>query len=113
MDNKLIGKRIQLTREEHELSQEQLAEKAGIGKVFISAIERGVKSPSLESFVSIANALNTSADILLMDVLDTGYKVKASRLSELLESISPKERERIFSVVETMVRVEKSMQDSL
>lgn len=35
----------------------------------MSVIERGVKVPKLDTFVAIANALDVSADTLLIDVV--------------------------------------------
>ena len=45
---------------------------------YIGLVERGEKIPSLESFISIVNALGVSADMVLHDVLETGYEVKSS-----------------------------------
>lgn len=47
------------------MSQETLAERIGTSRVYISNIERGESAPSLEMVISIANALNISADDLL------------------------------------------------
>lgn len=104
MDRKSIGHRIQAYREAAGMSQDGLAEALGLSTIYISTIERGVKTPSLEVFVNIANALNVSADLLLVDVLRNGYKVKTSLLSEKLESMSSEDRERIFNVIEAMVK---------
>ena len=38
------------------------------------------------------------------DVLTTGYKVKNSRLTEQFEKLSDEDRNRIYEVVETMVK---------
>jgi transcriptional regulator with XRE-family HTH domain len=39
------------------LTQESLAEKADLSTVFVSRIERGIESPSLDNLVKIAKAL--------------------------------------------------------
>jgi transcriptional regulator with XRE-family HTH domain len=44
-------------REKAGLSQEELADRAGLHRTFISQVERGLKSPSLNSLVSLAAAL--------------------------------------------------------
>ena len=44
-------------RTEKGLSQEALADRAGLHRTYISQIERGLKSPSLKSLAQIANAL--------------------------------------------------------
>jgi len=45
-------------RERAGLSQEELADRAGLHRTFISQVERGLKSPSLNSLVSLAAALD-------------------------------------------------------
>lgn len=103
MDRKVIGKKIQAYREAAGLSQEQLAEKTDLSAIFMSAIERGARSPSLETFVKLCNVLGASADILLSDVLENGYQVKASRLSELIEQLTPEAQKQVFTVVNALI----------
>ena len=55
---RLLGEAIRSKRERAELTQEKLAEKAGLSTVFISRVERGKESPSVDSLVKIAKALN-------------------------------------------------------
>jgi transcriptional regulator with XRE-family HTH domain len=107
MDKKSIGKRIQKYREATGISQEKLAERVELSPIFISTIERGVKVPSLESFVKIANALNISFDLLLSDVISNGYTVKASRFAEQIEGLSQEEQQQVFTVVEAMIKNSK------
>ena len=49
---------------------------------YIGMVERGEKIPSLETFIKIVNALGVSSDMVLTDVLETGYTVKNSMLNE-------------------------------
>lgn len=104
MVEKAIGKRIQQYRKAKGLTQEQLAEKLDISTNHLSAIERGVYGVKLEMLVRIINLLGCSADDLLVDVVDAGYKTQASHLADKLEHISPSERKRILDVVETLLR---------
>ena len=104
MNLKTIGMHIRLYRKKKKLRQEALAEMTNLSTNYIGMIERGEKIPSLESFLCIANALEVSADMLLADVLDQGYKIKASLLAEQLEGLNPKDRENIYAVVETMIK---------
>lgn len=52
-----VGQRIKELRRKKDITQEQLAEKAGISVDFISLVERGRNAPSLESLEKIAKAL--------------------------------------------------------
>jgi transcriptional regulator with XRE-family HTH domain len=98
-----IGKRIQKYREAAGLSQERLAEATELSSNFISYIERGIKQPSLENFIKIANAINISADLLLEDVLENSQKAQAVDYLSRIERLPPKDRQRIFAVLETML----------
>lgn len=104
MDQRSIGRLMQRYREKAGLSQEQLAEAVGLSAIFISFIERGVKKPSLDKFVEIVNVLNITADQLLVGVLKNGYKIRASKLTEILDTLPPDEQNRVLSVVEAMVQ---------
>jgi len=53
-----IGGKIKRLRLERQLSQFDLAEKAGIGISYISKIEQGNRFPSLKTTIKIAKALN-------------------------------------------------------
>jgi len=70
IDYESIGLRIKNYRSNiKKWSQEELAEKAGMSRTYVSHIELASKSPSLESIVAIANALGVSANDLLVDNL--------------------------------------------
>lgn len=76
---------------------------------YIGMIERGEKIPSLETFINILNSLGVSADMVLSDVLDNGYKVKDSLLNEKLEKLVPEDRNRIYEVIDTMMKHSKQI----
>ena len=67
MNGKECGKRIQQLRQEMNLSQEQLAEKAGISRSHLSAIEAPnmVRAFSMEAFLNISDALDVTPIELL------------------------------------------------
>lgn len=104
-----IGKNIRKFREIKKLRQEDLAEKTDFTTNYIGMIERGEKIPSLETFINILNSLGVSADMVLSDVLDNGYKVKDSLLNEKLEKLVPEDRNRIYEVIDTMMKHSKQI----
>lgn len=67
MDYYLIGQRIRKYRKAKGLSQEQLAERAGISVPHMSHIETGNTKLSLPVLVEIAAALEVQTDDLLFD----------------------------------------------
>ena len=99
-----IGKHISEFRHLRKLRQEDLAEITGLSTNYIGAVERGEKIPSLETFIDILNALSISADMVLSDVLQEGYQVKASTLSDQLKTLSAKDQKRIFDVIEVLIK---------
>lgn len=60
-----LGENIKTARENRGLSQSELAEKIGLQKQNVSAFERGVKIPSIDKLVAIADTLRCSTDRLL------------------------------------------------
>ncbi len=107
MNTASIGKRIRKAREQKGWRQEDFAEKIGLSVTYTGMIERGEKVPRLETFITIANALGVSADQLLADVIDTGYNVKSSSMTESIEKLAPTERERIYCVVNALIDFNK------
>lgn len=99
-----IGKHISEFRHLRKLRQEDLAEITGLSTNYIGAVERGEKIPSLETFIDILNALSVSADMVLSDVLQEGYQVKASTLSDQLKTLSAKDQKRIFDVIDVLIK---------
>ncbi|EKC49805.1 protein containing Helix-turn-helix type 3 domain protein [human gut metagenome] len=86
-----------------------MAEKTDLTTNYIGMVERGEKIPSLETFIKIVNALGVSSDMVLTDVLETGYTVKNSMLNEKLEKLVPEDRNRIYEVIDTLVKQSKQI----
>lgn len=103
MDMKAIGTRIKKVREAKDLTQEQLAEKIGVSPTYMSVIERGVKLPRLRTFIEIANALDTTSDSLLLDVLNKSVQIEATELYSQIERLSPVEQRKILKIVSVLV----------
>jgi transcriptional regulator with XRE-family HTH domain len=60
-----FGERIRLERVQRRLSLEQVAERAGVSRSMLSAVERGLKVPTVLVLDRIATALDTSIARLL------------------------------------------------
>ena len=58
--NKDFGKRVAELRKKAGYSQEQFAFKCGVDRTYVGVIERGEKSPTLNTIDKIANALRIS-----------------------------------------------------
>lgn len=66
----IVGKVIQRFREEKGLSQEVLSGFADIGRTHLSAIERGTRKPTLDTFFKISEALEIRPSVLLAAIED-------------------------------------------
>lgn len=104
---KAIGTRIKEYREKCGLTQEALAERTELTPNYISAVERGVSFPRFEKLIAIINAIGASADQIFADVVENTAASRASMLSAEIEQLPFREQQRIFAVVETMVREAK------
>lgn len=65
LDAVIIGTVIQQFRESKHKSQELISGLAGIGRTHLSAIERGERKPTLETFFKIAYALDIKPSVLM------------------------------------------------
>ena len=102
MDMIAIGSRIKEAREQAHLTQEELAEIVDISPTHMSVIERGVKTPKLDTFVKIANALHLSADALLQDVVTPVTDSITAELSIRIGRLPQKEQTRILNAIRAL-----------
>ncbi len=85
-----IGGRIKAQRKNLGISQEKLAEMVNVSPHYIYEIERGTKSMSLETFVTLSQALNLTADFILF-----GSKTDSTfSLAEQLNRLDDERRTR-------------------
>ena len=78
LNYRAIGRRIMIIRKRNNISQLVFSELIDKSPTYVSYIENGKKSMSLDTFVQIANALDIPADILLAEQL-TGSVMAASQ----------------------------------
>ena len=98
IDLKELGKRIKLTRKGQDLTQEMLAEKAGVSQHYIYEIEAGRKAMSIHSFASLTTALDVSADYLLFGDGQRIFDVDTpahhnNQLMEIAAELNPSQRD--------------------
>jgi len=103
MQMETIGQNIRKYRQQKKMRQEDLAERTGLSANYIGMIERGDKIPALDTFITITNALSVSADMLLCDVVETGYAIKSSMLSESISRLPKEEQDRFFAIAEAFL----------
>ena len=62
---KRFGARVRKLRHENGWSQEELADQSGLHRTYISAVERGVRNPTLTVIERLADALGISMSKLM------------------------------------------------
>lgn len=78
-----LGERIKEQRELKRLSQKGLADKIGVSASVVSNYEKGERSPSLESLLSLARTFQCSTDYLLgFEKLDKDKVLDVSMLND-------------------------------
>ena len=102
-DLKAVGQRIKAAREAKNLTQEELAALVNLSTTHVSVIERGLKVTKLDTFVAIANALDVSADALLIDVVTHSVTGVTNELSDMIEKLPKDEQKRILNAVRALV----------
>lgn len=60
-----VGANLRRAREEPGISQEELADRAGLHRTYVSGVERGVRNPTVIVLEKIAKALKVKSSSLL------------------------------------------------
>src|SRR4029078_2947865 len=102
MDEKALGRRLQLARKRAGLTQQELCQKAGLSYSTLAKIERGaIRSPSVFTVANIAMATGTSVE----DFLDMASRGLSSPVPALAKKRSKSGvRFVYFDVNDTLVR---------
>ena len=100
LERAALGKRIRESRIAKGYTQQDLADRAEIGVVYLSEIERGIKMPSINIFVRIIEALEVSADYVLRDELPSGKEYICAEISEKLLVLTPRQRKTATAILD-------------
>ena len=103
VDAQKVGRRIQEARKARGLTQAELAQMVDLSTKYISNVECGFKTPKLNTFVAIANALQCDANQLLSDVLDVTTSQESGSVSRKLQALPVDEQRRLLRVLEVMI----------
>ncbi|QXE92445.1 helix-turn-helix domain-containing protein [Geomonas subterranea] len=103
----LLGMRIREVRRGCNLSQEQLAERVDVDPRYVSRIELGKSSPSLETMEAIANALRVE----IRDLFEFGHLKEDARgieqLEILLQELDEETRRMVIRITRAVTRAVK------
>ena len=102
IDYEALGKRISNARKQIGITQEALGEQLNMTRKHISVIETAINRASLDTLVDIANALNVSADDLLVDSLTHSASTADSEIHRLLLDCNTTEQEILTRTVKEL-----------
>ena len=101
MKNNLeIGNRIRNIRESMKLNRDLFSEKINISEVFLAQVERGEKSISLNTLMSICENTGYSADYILFGNIENNSISK--KTLRLLNQLSPDVNSIVYNVASSL-----------
>jgi transcriptional regulator with XRE-family HTH domain len=100
-----IGNRIRYYRKDRKLSQEELAEISGLHSSYIGQLERGIKSPSVDTIYKITKGLDvTMADFLRnIEMFDTDEDTYAMKSYLLIEQENESDQKHLYEIIKNIV----------
>ncbi len=104
MDKAELGSRIREARLAKGYTQEALAEIADVGIMYYGEVERGVKMPSMKTFIKIVNALDVSADFILRNELTSGKPYVLDEITKKLDKLDPKQRKAAVDILDAFIK---------
>jgi transcriptional regulator with XRE-family HTH domain len=111
-DAKKIAARVRHARTRHGLTQAALAERADLAFETISRIESGREPPSLRTIVALADALDTTVDVLLGREPERAQAAErvspeVRRVARAISTLEPRLVKHVTALVMALARREK------
>ena len=101
-DDIIIGNRIRTIRESISLTMEQFSELIDISSSFLSQIERGDKSMSIETLMIISSKTGYSCDYILFgDITHTNY---VNKINRMVSNSSDEVAELMYNVIRPIAK---------
>ena len=97
-----VGQRIQKYRTQQNLTQEQVAERAGISQKHLSRIEQGYHNPRFDMIIQIAEALNIPTDALAKDMSNDDIYIFLESIKPSIEMLNSTHREYVKKSIELL-----------
>lgn len=104
MEKVALGNRLKDARIRKGYTQQALAERIDIADMYLSEIERGVKTPSLNIFIKMIKELDVSADYILRDELPSGKDYVYDEITKKLEGLTPKQRKAVSDLIDAYIK---------
>lgn len=102
-----LGNQIREFRKLQNMSQEELALKSNVNPAHLGQIERGAKSPTLDTLEKLIGALNIQASDLFTEYIPTEAtkpSIYAASMNQLMSSMTTGQQEIALNIVNNLVR---------
>ncbi len=108
VDYEFIGKRIRDCRNSRQITQEQLAQKICSSTAYISYIERGIKKPSLQKLIEIAEALDVTVNDFIYINADINYSSNRCELEQIISEFPPSSQDQLLCSISGIMKALKN-----
>ena len=104
LDYYVIGSRIRQYRQELGITQEDLALQINTSTAYISNIERGLKKPSLQKLVEIADVMHVTVNDFIYVYPYSSYPSYDRELEYLLSTYTLEKQRRITKSIAEIIK---------
>ncbi len=101
-DDIVIGSRIRTIRESMSLTREQFSELIDISSSFLSQIERGEKSMSIETLMAISLKTGYSCDYILFG--DLTHSTFVNKIIRIVSNSSDEVAELMYNIIRPLAK---------
>lgn len=99
-----FGKRVRNLRTNKKLSQERLAELSGLHATYIGQIERGEKSPTLESIYKLSKGLQISLEELFKNMAgENSETIYADEIYNEMLTLPQEKQKKVLQMIQQMM----------
>ena len=98
------GERITKLRKQQNLSQDELAKKAGVSRTIIGNYERNANTPSIEVLLKLARVFNVSVDFLIGEGELSSYDKEVLKRIEDIERLDPDTKKHLFFLIDNVIQ---------
>ena len=103
----LLGSKIIALRKKYNISQGELAKRAGVSRTIIGNYERNENTPSIEILLKIAKEFNVSVDFLIGEGQLSSYDKEVLKRIDDIEHLPEEDKQHIFYMIDNLVKAVK------
>ena len=105
VDYKVIGNRLKAYRQQAGLTQEKIAEQAGITVVYLSKIENGHVRPTIDLLQALCSAVDCDLGGLFQNVSPASNNYQNDKVIDLFNTCSPEVKPIALNLLEQLAKL--------